>query len=543
MPSARPAPDPAVPPSGRAAARPGAWHRAVRTFENAGAAFAEWLSAPGHFGFALGLYLAAIFVIRGFLFPAASGDDAEQILFAQSLEPGYMLRNPPLYSWLLMALEKAIGVSTTTPVALRMMLLGAMYLFLHRAALLMFEDRGLAALAALSPVALYFVGWDLVRSNTNSVLLATLCAATLYVLLRLERSGRTGWYLALGAAVGLGMLSKYNFGLFAVALIAAALGDRRMRARLLDRRSLVALGIAAVLFLPHGLWAADGLASLGGVARTRFAMADSGIGDWLRPFLEVPRSVLGFLLPLLIFLLAFLRPAFGRLPEEWRAAAPSARDGRMLGRFLLILIGLVTVLAVVTGAGRVPNKYLLVLLPFPLWFFARVQAARLAGPPLHRTAGALAATALVIPAALLGKLFVDPLYCRVCYFNVDYGALAADMRAQGFRGGTVYSHYYPYTISGNLRPYFPDSRFVSTKHPGFVPPERTAGGACAIVWSPTGEVDMGPSMTGSAAAVFGFDAATAGGIRRDIEVPIRYGWGRTVRFSYRLISDGAGTCH
>jgi len=513
----------------------------ARRFDAAAQEMAPIFVSPRGLAAALGLYLLALFLLRGLLFPAASGDDAEQLLLAQSLEPGYMVRNPPLYSWLMNGAVRILGVSATTAVAVRFLLLAFAYLCLYRAAALVLGEGRLAALAALSPVALYFVGWHLVRSNTNSVLLVAMCAATLYALLALERTGRTGWYLALGGAVGLGLLSKYNYGIFALALLTAALLEPAMRRRLADRRTLIAATLAVAVFAPYGIWLLGELDQLGGSARTRFVMAEGGWWAALRPLVEVPRSLLGFLMPLILILAAFLWPAFRRLPGEALAEAPSARHRRMLGRFLLIQLALVAVLALATGAGRVPNKYLLIFTPFPIWFFARVEAARVAEIALDRVGAALAAVALVIPVVLVGKLLIDPLHCRVCYFHVDYGALAADLRANGFEGGTVVAHYYPYMISGNLRRFFPDSRFVSTKHPDFVPPERAAPGQCLVIWSAETEAGMEASMVGWTQGLFGFGAEVES-LRREAVVPIRYGWGRTTRFTYRLFPNGAGRC-
>ena len=56
--------------------------------------------------------------------------------------------------------------------------------------------------------------------------MAALIAVAWYVFLRLAAAPRLGWYLALGAVFGFGMLAKWNFVLFALALpLACLLGE------------------------------------------------------------------------------------------------------------------------------------------------------------------------------------------------------------------------------------------------------------------------------------------------------------------------------
>jgi hypothetical protein len=77
-----------------------------------------------------------------------------------------------------------------------------------------------------------------------------------YSFVRLRASGNPRWWLAIGAAIGLGMMSKYTMGFFALGIVAAVLftGARR------DLRSKwlwfgVALSVA--LFLPNVFWQAQ----------------------------------------------------------------------------------------------------------------------------------------------------------------------------------------------------------------------------------------------------------------------------------------------
>ena len=58
-------------------------------------------------------------------------------------------------------------------------------------------------------------------------------------------------------AVGIGVLSKYNFVLLPVVAALALLPDRQLRARLFDVRVLLMVAVSAAIVAPHALWFLD----------------------------------------------------------------------------------------------------------------------------------------------------------------------------------------------------------------------------------------------------------------------------------------------
>lgn len=139
--------------------------------------------------------------------------------------------------------HRIFGAAVGVIEGLKFALLGATYCLLYRAALLLLRDPAIAALAGLSPIALYHVGWDAVLGFSHSIAMIALLASFYLALLRLDR--HNGWrdYLLLGRAGGLGLLAKYNFGLMALAvLIAAAASDAAYRRRDLRTARILAAG-------------------------------------------------------------------------------------------------------------------------------------------------------------------------------------------------------------------------------------------------------------------------------------------------------------
>ena len=79
--------------------------------------------------------------------------------------------------------------------------------------------------------------------------------ATAYCVIRLLKSNDPRWFLAIGAAVGLGMLSKYTMAFF-VCGIAAGILLSGARTFLLGKWLWIGAAISIVIFLPNFLWQA-----------------------------------------------------------------------------------------------------------------------------------------------------------------------------------------------------------------------------------------------------------------------------------------------
>jgi hypothetical protein len=79
---------------------------------------------------------------------------------------------------------------------------------------------------------------------------------TAYFIVRLLRSGDARWWMAIGASIGFGMLSKYTMGFFALAIVAAVLlTDNRRYLR--SKWLWIGVAISILLFLPNLIWQAQ----------------------------------------------------------------------------------------------------------------------------------------------------------------------------------------------------------------------------------------------------------------------------------------------
>ncbi len=198
--------------------------------------------------------LLLLFVMRAFLFTGTDADDAEQLIYMQSWALGYGARNPPVFTWLVLMVQPIFGVTVASVAFVKFMLLAGSFYLLYRSGEIVLGDRSLAALAALSPIALYYVSWDAAFHYTHSVILAFAVCLTLYQLLVLERRRDFLAYILFGIGAGFGMLSKYNYLIFLAVLIAAVFAERDMRRTLprpahADRRPHQPHACRAALFL------------------------------------------------------------------------------------------------------------------------------------------------------------------------------------------------------------------------------------------------------------------------------------------------------
>ncbi|MGH6619644.1 MAG: hypothetical protein ACREF6_08880, partial [Alphaproteobacteria bacterium] len=145
------------------------------------APLAQFLMTPRGFFLFLSAVTLALWLIRSLAFPGTGGDDGEQLVFAQYLAIGYFPRNPPLYTWLVIAAEQVFGVSVLAVAAVKFLSVWGSCAALFAAGRMLFRDDRYAVLAGLSPLAMYLVFWDSVTGLTDSALAMLLCALTFLI--------------------------------------------------------------------------------------------------------------------------------------------------------------------------------------------------------------------------------------------------------------------------------------------------------------------------------------------------------------------------
>ena len=325
------------------------------------------------------------------------------------------------------------------------------------------------------------IGWESQRDLTHSVLVTTLAAATLYVVVLMLRRPRPALYLALGVVAGLGVLAKYSYAAFIIALGLALLTRRDTRALLRSPWILVTGLVALLIVLPHALWlldhwqqAAHGtLDKLGtqAAAASRASRVARGFGSLLV-------AVVAFLAPWVVVM--FL--VFGR--SLWRVS-PQGRiepgvmvpgTGALWRRYALMLALIFAGMVLLGDVSRFKDRWMQpFLFMVPLAFFA--GAPHLARHPrLGWMPRIVAGVAVLIFVLLSLRVPVNAWRGRPDELNLPARELAMALQRSGYdgRGAILTSDR---VLGGALRLQFPEAR-VHVAQPGAALP--SAGPLLAI---------------------------------------------------------------
>ncbi|MCG8547094.1 MAG: glycosyltransferase family 39 protein [Alphaproteobacteria bacterium] len=497
------------------------------------------------------VYLS-VWLMRTFLFVGGGADESEQLVHTQSWQWGYGPINPPLVTWLMTAALALFGVNLGTVVAMKFGLLALTCMGIYLVALRLLKDKGLAALTALSPIAIYYFAWDALFHYSHSVILALSVTFTFLVFLQIAAHRRTRDYLLFGVVLGLGLLSKYSYGLFALALLVGAIADRDLRGCILDRRLAVSVLIAILIVTPHFLWLAENAGWFTAQATARFTggtQMDSTTSIRMGVY-NVAKATISFPLPLVAFLAILFPRACWRDGNRFQSARS---ETRLLERGFLIILAMMFLGVILFNASHVRIHYMFLMILLPVYFFARIQAAVPAKRALGILSGVLIFLAFLIPTAVAIKYVVDPARGSKARYNMPYAVFADQLKAAGFKKGTIIGDWLTYPVAGNLRPYFPDSRAVSLlswdllaakrdpEKPLLAPRATHADGQCLIVWTPQKNGKRRRSVIRFSAGLLGVKLPndTPG---REIRAEMPPHSGRIARLGYILIPGGSGHC-
>ena len=193
-------------------------------------------------------------VVLSLLRSGTSYDGAEQLLYTQYFDFGYGRSQPPLFTWMLIAVQQVFGVSQIAENTLKFACLAAGFAAVWRITVALGYAREVAAASMVSLFLLVEIGFEAQRNYTHSVLLFALMGGIAVLYLSAMRRGSWGVYIGLGVLFGAVLLSKYNAIMLIAALVVA---DLSVREAGVFRRagSLVLWPVAAGMVAPHVIWA------------------------------------------------------------------------------------------------------------------------------------------------------------------------------------------------------------------------------------------------------------------------------------------------
>ena len=178
-------------------------------------------------------------------------DNVEQLTWVKSLEWGYY-KHPPLTTWVFSLPVFLFGQSAHVSYVTGALVTLAAVLLQWR---LLVELRGprYASLASAAVLCITYYNDRLYYYNHNVVLMFFASAAA-FLCWRACLTGGIGWWALLGAALGLGMLTKYQMAIVLLCVVLYWVWQRGW-ASAAQRRGLLFAGlIALVIFAPHVQW-------------------------------------------------------------------------------------------------------------------------------------------------------------------------------------------------------------------------------------------------------------------------------------------------
>lgn len=468
----------------------------------------------------LALYFSVNAALRLALPASLELDEGQQLFLAQWLAVGYDSQ-PPFYNWLQYGVVQLVGTNLLSLVLLKNALLFSTYLLVGGAAFLTIRNRALAIIAVLGLLTLPQVVFESQRDLTHSV--GVLFAASLFVyalFLALER-GTFLAYALTGAAIGIGLLAKYNFALLPAAALLAILFEPAFRARLLNWRMLVTIAVAAAIVTPHARWFLDNIDLATGRTLAKLTTdADvDRVDQILQGLFSLAAALVGFCaLTILACWLAFGR----RFTQSWQASSPWTR---LLGRMFLIVIVTLAGMVVFGGASLIKDRWLTpFLFALPLYLSLKLDALNQTIANAPKRFGVIAVLVMIaVPLALFARVPLAQWTGRYVKINVPYGPAIGKILASGaHRPALVIAE--DLQLAGNVRLNAPDVPVVAPGYQGFEKGHAfDAAHPLLLVWRTEGDAAVKVPEPVARLLAAEIEAGAVTPEPGDIAVPYHYG--------------------
>ncbi|HXV30706.1 MAG TPA: glycosyltransferase family 39 protein [Sinorhizobium sp.] len=396
---------------------------------------------------AVAAYFLLCIVLRLVVSDSLEIDEADQAFQSQVLRLGYGAQ-PPFYNWLQYGLSQLFGASLATMTILKNGLLFLCCLFYGLAARTILADRRLPAMAILGVLSLPTIFLLAQRDLSHTVAALFAVSLFLYGFLRTLTQPSLFSYLLTGIAVGIGLISKYNFVLIPVAAILAILPERDLRARIFDWRVLAAIVVAGAIALPHGLWVLENLqaASSGTLREMKEREAEGRFLQTFHGISALASAIIGgSLVTLLLFGLAFR----DKVRLIWQA---ESRWTRITGRMLALCFLAVLLIVLGLAATHVREKWLvLYLVLLPLYLCLKIEAAKIdPARGFKRFAPLVVSVIVSVLVIVSARAVVRPWFGDYSRLNIPYAAFVeAVAKAEGRSPALVLTS--DKRIAGNLR--------------------------------------------------------------------------------------------
>jgi hypothetical protein len=450
------------------------------------------------------VWVLAYGLLKAFGLNGLDIDSAEQVYFAQSWQMGYGTRQPPLYTWLVLAFKPASLSWVATLEVARYVCLLIWLGGVQALAAAMGASRSVQTRVLLAHLGLLLAMWRVHDSLTHTVLAGAVTVWGSAAVVKALSNPR--YWLAAGVLAGLACLSKLNAALWCMSSFAAALVLIVSGARAKGEPGVAPIGahlcwLVAALFAfllvlsPYAHWWLTHSHGSLALAR-RIVVSEDNLPVW-QPAIEVIVGVLEYLLitPLILGFIAW------RLRAHRPVASWSLGLRWVLWQMGLGLLMLAVVLTMMKASHFTPRWLWPVVPAASVWLsvlgFQAVDESNNA-----RWRNLTQALVWGLPVLAVGMVAVriwEPQFnaqrCRSCWTDRPATQLSAELHRrhgpQPLRFITGDDH-----LAGILVQAHPQDRAATAVSPDLPPPADFArtNAPCVAVWLDVGKAAPPPEL-------------------------------------------------
>lgn len=427
----------------------------------------------------LAAYFLLQIVVRLALPASLELDEAQQVFLSQWLSAGYDTQ-PPLYNWLQYGIISVFGISVASLTIPKNTFLFLSYLFFGLTAFHLMRDRRLAAIATLGLLTIPQISFEAQRDLTHTVAVIFAASFFLFSFVRMLKRPSASTYLLTGAAIGIGILSKYNFVLLPVSLFLAASLDGSCRMRIFDWRILLT-GVAAFLIVvyPHGLWFIDHMdeATTSTITKMTGEAAPGQIIQVFRGVVSVITAILGFsAVTIILFATTFEKDFLRALIKngnQWT---------RLFERSWFIAVIMLLAIVFFLGAVEIRARWLTpLLLALPLYLGLKLETTGTIST--RRFRGFILAALIImllVPFLLAARIVLSGWIGSYDKLNVPYGPMVEQLIGSTLNSpGAIFAG--DVQLAGNIRLHAPDIPVMTPQYPDFSP-DIPVGKPILLIW-------------------------------------------------------------
>jgi len=317
------------------------------------------------------IYLIVHILIRLLFSTTLQVDDAEQVRHAQHLLLGYLIPQPPLYSWLSWVMFKALGTGLLALTLLKYVIIALTFWFTYLVSGQLFQHAQTRYFATFAYLLMPSFAWHMHQGFTHTILLGFGIILSLHALLSLKNNPNLNNYLYVGLAFGVGLMGKYSFLLFMIPMLVAALTIDSFRKVLIDKKILFTIGVFLLVVGPHVYWLSQHYQEIFLSIDQKLQVNNNNLLiDRIKSVGTFSSTAIAFVVPFaLVFIVGSWKQLFNTDKRIER------RDVFiLLNRFYLVIIASVIILALFVSMPHFKVRWFHpLMMMFPLWLLARTE--------------------------------------------------------------------------------------------------------------------------------------------------------------------------